>query len=69
MTSRCKYHCSACGCHFTSLRAFDAHRQGPFLDGVCGLAVIGSARQVTVYEHESAEAARTHFSGASEGDS
>jgi hypothetical protein len=25
----CKYHCRSCGGHFTSLRAFDAHREGP----------------------------------------
>jgi hypothetical protein len=24
----CRYHCAACGCHFTSLDAFDAHRDG-----------------------------------------
>jgi hypothetical protein len=25
----CTNHCRACGHHFTSLRAFDAHRRGP----------------------------------------
>jgi hypothetical protein len=29
VTRRCKYHCRACDSHFTSLRAFDAHRSGP----------------------------------------
>ena len=27
-TTYCHYHCRACGCHFTSLKAFDAHHQG-----------------------------------------
>jgi len=26
----CTYHCGACGTHFHSLKAFDAHRQGSF---------------------------------------
>lgn len=26
----CQNHCSACGSHFTSVTAFDAHRHGPF---------------------------------------
>ena len=26
----CAYHCAACGQHFTSLRAFDFHREGDF---------------------------------------
>ena len=26
----CTYHCSACGCHFHSLEAFDAQRLGDF---------------------------------------
>lgn len=25
-TTTCRYHCSSCGTHFTSLEAFDAHR-------------------------------------------
>jgi hypothetical protein len=29
MSARCSHHCSACCSHFTSLRAFDAHRSGP----------------------------------------
>ena len=29
MTSTCSYHCRTCGAHFTSLEAFDAHREGP----------------------------------------
>ena len=31
----CSHHCSACGRHFTSLRAFDAHRGGPWDDRQC----------------------------------
>jgi hypothetical protein len=26
----CKDHCAGCGCHFTSLAAFDLHRTGSF---------------------------------------
>ncbi len=29
----CTNHCSACGCHFHSLAAFDAHREGSYTDG------------------------------------
>jgi hypothetical protein len=29
MSPTCTHHCRACGHHFTSLRAFDAHRRGP----------------------------------------
>jgi hypothetical protein len=29
-TTTCTYHCSACGLHFHSLEAFDAHRVGDF---------------------------------------
>lgn len=36
-TTTCTYHCSACGCHFHSLEAFDAHRTGDFAsDGPLG---------------------------------
>ena len=28
MSTTCTYHCTSCGCHFHSLKAFDAHRQG-----------------------------------------
>jgi hypothetical protein len=28
-SSHCRYHCRPCGGHFTSLEAFDAHREGP----------------------------------------
>ena len=28
VTTYCHYHCRACGCHFTSLKALDAHHQG-----------------------------------------
>lgn len=29
-TTTCTYHCSACGLHFHSLNAFDAHRTGDY---------------------------------------
>lgn len=35
MTVHCSNHCSACGQHFHSVIAFDAHRQGPWDDRVC----------------------------------
>ena len=35
MTPHCSYHCRACGAHFSSLRAFDAHRSGPMDDRRC----------------------------------
>jgi hypothetical protein len=31
----CSHHCRACDQHFTSLRAFDAHRTGPVDDRRC----------------------------------
>lgn len=64
----CRFHCAACGAHFTSLRAFDAHRQGPWDDrrcefpdeliertGVCKLSGPVPRVGVTVLEHPSAE--------------
>jgi hypothetical protein len=32
-TAHCRYHCSACGAHFSSLNAFDAHRVGDHGEG------------------------------------
>jgi hypothetical protein len=32
---RCQYHCSGCGCHFISLRAFDLHRFGSWEERGC----------------------------------
>lgn len=32
---RCQYHCSGCGCHFTSLQAFDDHRTGDWSERAC----------------------------------
>jgi hypothetical protein len=37
VTAFCRCHCRACGAHFTSLRAFDAHRVGPISDRGCEL--------------------------------
>jgi hypothetical protein len=34
-TPTCHYHCRSCGGHFTSLRAFDSHRSGPWSDRRC----------------------------------
>jgi hypothetical protein len=31
----CRYHCSTCDRHFTSLNAFDGHRTGPSTARVC----------------------------------
>jgi hypothetical protein len=49
MSVHCTHHCAACGAHFTSLRAFDLHREdggctfpdhAPLVDliGVCAIA-------------------------------
>ena len=35
MIRRCKYHCRACDSHFTSLAAFDCHRQGTAQERSC----------------------------------
>jgi len=35
-TATCTYHCSECGSHFSSLAAFDSHRQGEFGEGKFG---------------------------------
>ena len=79
MTTYCHYHCRACGCHFTSLEAFDAHHQGSganlkpcvFPDGhglvertgVCRIASLALQAPVTVYEHERAAKIREAFRG------
>ena len=34
-TRRCQYHCSGCDSCFVSLRAFDAHRFGPWENRTC----------------------------------
>ena len=34
-TRRCQYHCSGCDSCFLSLRAFDAHRFGPWESRTC----------------------------------
>lgn len=31
----CRYHCTSCDQHFTSLTAFDAHRDGPWEERIC----------------------------------
>jgi hypothetical protein len=81
-TVHCRYHCSRCGSHFTSLSAFDAHHAGQGAShqpcawpdntvlrertGACKIAAGPPKRAVTIYEHDSAEAARAAF--RSEGD-
>lgn len=78
MTAFCSHHCAACGSHFTSLGAFDAHRSGPF-DGerVCSfpddaplVELTGSCRicgptlaGVTLYEHADANRLREYRRG------
>lgn len=34
-TPTCTHHCRACGAHFSSLQAFDSHRQGPSSERYC----------------------------------
>ena len=77
MTS-CTYHCRPCGSHFTSVRAFDAHRRGPMDDrrcelpdtglversGVCGLANPDMhLLNVAVYELEATQDYREYRNG------
>ena len=76
MTSTCRYHCRACGAHFTSLEAFDAHRAGemdarrceladaPLVEragGSCSIAGPTPRVGITVYEHVKAARAREAF--------
>ncbi len=74
----CRCHCRACGAHFTSLAAFDSHRQGfacvwpeSGLTNVEGDCLISDPtaplRRVTLHEHVDAERAREAFSTAGEG--
>jgi hypothetical protein len=79
MADNCTYHCRPCSSHFTSLRAFDAHRQGPSddrrcefpdsglveLTGVCKLADPDMPLAgVTLHEHESAQDYRERMNAA-----
>lgn len=74
----CRNHCRGCGGHFTSLRAFDAHRVGPMSDRRCevgadlvelagGICAVSDPTElrfgVSVYEHQSADRAREVFGG------
>ena len=72
----CTYHCRACGGHFTSLRAFDAHQPGrpcewPDESGLIevpgGRCLIGDPEfplnDVTLYEHQKAWELRKHHGG------
>lgn len=76
MTAFCRNHCRACGAHFTSVRAFDAHRVGPMdnrrcefgpdlievFDGVCRIDDPDWPKDgVALYEHASAANAREVF--------
>ena len=69
-TTTCAYHCRACGSHFTSLRAFDAHRSGlderqcwaegdpPLVDRVGKCEISSFAHplgRVLLHEHVAAE--------------
>jgi hypothetical protein len=74
----CRYHCRSCGAHFTSLRAFDSHRVGPWADRRCELPdelieIEGGAcrisnpelslNAVTLYEDSEAERLREYLAG------
>jgi hypothetical protein len=78
MADHCTCHCRPCGSHFTSLRAFDAHRQGPSdarrcelpdtglveLTGICKLADPDMPLAgVTVYELEATQDYRSYRRG------
>jgi hypothetical protein len=76
-SSHCRYHCRSCGGHFTSLRAFDAHREGsagsnrdctfpedaPLVErtGVCKIAGELPLAGVTVYELAGAQTLRDYW--------
>lgn len=71
--THCRYHCRGCGGHFTSLEAFDLHRDGPYdarecaypvdlaeHEGVC--ATVSPTRSgVTVYSSPRADRAGNYF--------
>jgi hypothetical protein len=77
MAKTCQYHCRGCGGHFTSLKAFDAHKPRNRKDGDCawpedapvseiddGECRISSDVPVigiTLYEHSEAASIREHF--------
>jgi hypothetical protein len=76
VTHHCRYHCRACGGHFTSLEAFDGHRDGPYdharecsypvdlveHDGTCAIADPLAPRVgVSVLSHPRAERAQEAF--------
>jgi hypothetical protein len=74
VSTHCRYHCRTCGSHFTSLRAFDAHR-GDGCDfpvdliehaGICRISEFTDnaepiTKTATIYEHPDADRARTAF--------
>jgi hypothetical protein len=72
-TPSCTYHCRSCESHFTSLEAFDAHRENyecawpddaPLVEIEGGVCKIGNPTLpkggVTLYRHESAIRVRDH---------
>lgn len=73
--THCRYHCRACGGHFTSLEGFDSHRSGPYHarecsyevdlvehDGVCAIAGPLTPRVgVSVLSHPRADRAGDYF--------
>jgi hypothetical protein len=77
LTPSCTYHCRYCDGHFTSLKAFDAHKPRFASKGGCewpadaplreltGICKIGdpdlSLTAAPLYEHESAAVARDYF--------
>lgn len=73
--AHCRYHCRPCGAHFSSLRAFDAHRIGPMgnrrcelgdadlierFAGVCKIAGETPIIGITVYERPDAAGYRDY---------
>lgn len=72
-TPSCTYHCRSCESHFTSLEAFDAHRENyecvwpddaPLVEIEGGVCKIGNPTHpkvgVTLYRHESAIRVHDH---------
>jgi hypothetical protein len=76
----CTNHCRTCGGHFTSLAAFDAHREhfkctwpedAPLVEIEHGVCTIGDPElpqaAVRLYEHADAQVAREYFAGRQTG--
>ncbi len=72
-TKTCKYHCRACGAHFTSLVAFDSHRANlncinpkgvkglRQLIGECRISGAITLKDEAIFELEQADELRKYY--------